>query len=350
MADYTENYNLKKPARTDFYSVLDFNGNADTIDTMLKTISDAANSGKFPTLAPNSVNFDGANKYNFVMCADGSSGTSPYGNNYTQFRLINLYVVTTTNSDSILQIAINSSDNANIYTRQSYIGSGSVFAWRTWIKVNDLANVQGTLGISKGGTGATTVSGALSNLGINSALLKTYDFNEINFDNKYDENYIMGANGSGGTTPFETSNSTFCLINLCSQDNCDRIALQIAISTMPYDQSVYRRSRTQYYWGGWDRLNELVVPVSKGGTGATTASQALTNLGISRGFPLEKSSTTVFNNDGSITETFLDNSYKTTQFLANGNIRETFYNSLGETQNTKQTNFNVDGSITVTIT
>lgn len=35
MASYTENYNLKKPDRTDFYSVQDFNDNADIIDTAL---------------------------------------------------------------------------------------------------------------------------------------------------------------------------------------------------------------------------------------------------------------------------------------------------------------------------
>lgn len=35
MADYTENYNLKKPDRTDFYSVQDFNDNADIIDAAL---------------------------------------------------------------------------------------------------------------------------------------------------------------------------------------------------------------------------------------------------------------------------------------------------------------------------
>ena len=35
MANYTENYNLKKPGRTDFYSVQDFNDNADIIDTAL---------------------------------------------------------------------------------------------------------------------------------------------------------------------------------------------------------------------------------------------------------------------------------------------------------------------------
>ena len=37
MADYTTNYNLKKPADTDFYNVADFNGNADIIDTALNS-------------------------------------------------------------------------------------------------------------------------------------------------------------------------------------------------------------------------------------------------------------------------------------------------------------------------
>lgn len=36
MADYTTNYNLKKPADTDFYDIDDFNGNADIIDTALE--------------------------------------------------------------------------------------------------------------------------------------------------------------------------------------------------------------------------------------------------------------------------------------------------------------------------
>lgn len=35
MADYTENYNLKKPDDTNFYNIQDFNGNADIIDAAL---------------------------------------------------------------------------------------------------------------------------------------------------------------------------------------------------------------------------------------------------------------------------------------------------------------------------
>lgn len=42
MAEYTENYNLKKPAQEDFYNVDDFNNNADIIDSQLKAVSDKA--------------------------------------------------------------------------------------------------------------------------------------------------------------------------------------------------------------------------------------------------------------------------------------------------------------------
>lgn len=48
MADYTENLNLKKPARTDYFSVADFNNNADIIDTAVGSI-DTALSNKLNT-------------------------------------------------------------------------------------------------------------------------------------------------------------------------------------------------------------------------------------------------------------------------------------------------------------
>ena len=41
MAEYTQNYNLKKPAEDDFYNVKDFNDNADIIDQALKAHDDA---------------------------------------------------------------------------------------------------------------------------------------------------------------------------------------------------------------------------------------------------------------------------------------------------------------------
>ena len=42
MATNTPNYNLKKPAPTDFYNIADFNGNADIIDAQMKSNANAA--------------------------------------------------------------------------------------------------------------------------------------------------------------------------------------------------------------------------------------------------------------------------------------------------------------------
>lgn len=54
----TTNYGLKKPGADDLYNVEDFNGNADTIDTNMKSISDKANS------AASSLSSHTANKSN----------------------------------------------------------------------------------------------------------------------------------------------------------------------------------------------------------------------------------------------------------------------------------------------
>ena len=116
MADYTENYNLKKPAETDYYNIVDFNGNADIIDAALddKLEKDFSNisSGAIPI-------------------ANGGTGATTAAN-----ALSNLGVTTALN---------NKADK-------------------------DLSNVTVTLPIANGGTGATTAAGALSNLGIDTAL------------------------------------------------------------------------------------------------------------------------------------------------------------------------------------
>ena len=116
MADYTENYNLKKPDDTNFYNIQDFNGNADIIDAALndKLEKDFSNisSGAIPI-------------------ANGGTGATTAAQ-----ALSNLGVTTTLN---------NKADK-------------------------DLSNVTGTLPVANGGTGATTAAGALSNLGIDTAL------------------------------------------------------------------------------------------------------------------------------------------------------------------------------------
>lgn len=48
MATYTTNYNLKKPADSDFINIADLNGNADIIDTELKKRPVVGSDGKLP--------------------------------------------------------------------------------------------------------------------------------------------------------------------------------------------------------------------------------------------------------------------------------------------------------------
>jgi hypothetical protein len=40
LADFTPNYNLKKPLRTEYYDIEDFNGNSDVLDSVIDGIED----------------------------------------------------------------------------------------------------------------------------------------------------------------------------------------------------------------------------------------------------------------------------------------------------------------------
>lgn len=128
MADYTENLNLKKPARTDYFSVADFNGNADIIDSAVGDI-DTALDGKLNT------DFSNVSGGAIAISNGGTGATTASG------ALTNLGV------DTALS---NKADK-------------------------DLSNVTGTIAISQGGTGATTASGALTNLGVDTALSNKAD-------------------------------------------------------------------------------------------------------------------------------------------------------------------------------
>ena len=111
MANYTPNYNLKKPAQDDFFDVDDFNGNSDIIDTALN----------------NKLNTDFSNiSGGAIAIANGGTGA-------------------TTASGALANLGVNTalSNKAD----------------------KDFSNVTGTLPVSNGGTGATTASNALTNLG-----------------------------------------------------------------------------------------------------------------------------------------------------------------------------------------
>lgn len=93
-------------------------------------------------------------------------------------------------------------------------------------------------------------------------------------------------------------------------------------------------------------FEEMKGQLSEDAAGALQEEIDILNMGANSG----QSKTTVFNSDGSITETWTqDNSYKVTVFNSDGSITETYYNSLDVVQWTKTTVFNSDGSITETV-
>ena len=73
MADYTPNYNLKKPAQTDLYNIADHNGNSDIIDTALNNKADKDLSNVTGTLPI--ANGGTGNTTGYVTAGASSSST-----------------------------------------------------------------------------------------------------------------------------------------------------------------------------------------------------------------------------------------------------------------------------------
>lgn len=161
MADYTENLNLKKPARTDYFSVADFNNNADIIDTAVGDI-DTALDGKLNT------DFSNVSGGAIAIANGGTGATTASG------ALTNLGV------DTALS---NKADK-------------------------DLSNVTGTLPVTAGGTGATTASDALTNLGVDTALSNKADKDLSNVTGMIPITAGGTGNASGYIRTGQKSNTT----------------------------------------------------------------------------------------------------------------------------------------------
>ena len=86
--DYTDNYNLKKPADTDERKISDLNDNADIIDAALNTLAttEATTSARGMMSAADKTKLNGiaasANNYSLPLAANGTRGGAQIG--YTQ--------------------------------------------------------------------------------------------------------------------------------------------------------------------------------------------------------------------------------------------------------------------------
>ena len=145
-----------------------------------------------------------------------------------------------------------------------------------------VSNVSGTLPISKGGTGATTAAGAVTNIVNGQAINPLYIdvganryWNSSQFGIHLRNSDMVGLNGlffgdavdsSGEGINFYRSSTTWD--RLYAYNGALYFAPNQDINTHPGTRY------TVYHSGG------ATIPISKGGTGATSAAAARTNLGI----------------------------------------------------------------------
>ena len=152
----------------------------------------------------------------------------------------------------------------------------------------------GTLPLTRGGTGATTASGALTNLGVTAT---TTELNYVDgvtsniqtqLDGKANYEIKSSADFNSMTTPglytmkssstnAPTSGTYHSLI--VNKSDSGSYYQQIAIKEGTTD--MYIRYGSSSSWSNWKQVSmtDHIQSIDKGGTGATTASEALSALG-----------------------------------------------------------------------
>ena len=145
-----------------------------------------------------------------------------------------------------------------------------------------VSNVSGTLPVSKGGTGATTIAGAISML-INSEVIspKTINIgaNQYMADSAYgidlNNSDVVGLNGLYFEDAADSAGEGINFYR--ASGTWDRLYAYGGVLYFAPNQATatYPGTRyTVYHSGG------ATIPIGKGGTGATTAALARSNLGI----------------------------------------------------------------------
>lgn len=148
MAEFTPNYNMKKPSDDDFYNVRDFNNNADIVDDELKKQSNRINATEYPIFTEANVDENIQSKESLPT-------------------LLGKIKRTITKISEHISADNPHTDSATKKHKHS---------------TEDLES--GTLPLSRGGTGANTAAEALKKLGI------TVTASVINLLNGLNENII----------------------------------------------------------------------------------------------------------------------------------------------------------------
>lgn len=173
--------------------------------------------------------------------------------------IFNIPTGTTSGTRYGYQLAMHIGDY-NLYSRTIY--SETPTAWQK--------NKSGTIPISQGGTGATDAATARTNLGITPANIGAAAYSPI----AYTEIDNIATSGL-----YRTTGTPALLIHLQWDVN---FAYQIRNLYSAGNASTDCRRKHNGTWSNWETLysSTKVIPVANGGTGATDATTARSNLGI----------------------------------------------------------------------
>lgn len=165
MATYTANFNLKKPASTDFVDVADFNSNADIIDAELKNRAELGADGKVKSEQLPEMSFDPTDDIEAAITEHNASGSAHndirnLANSKSPKALVGSSAPTTTTVGEVGQLYINTSDGS-IYVCTAVSGSSYTWKLKTWATEAQVATKQdASTAITTSNIGSQTVSKA----------------------------------------------------------------------------------------------------------------------------------------------------------------------------------------------
>lgn len=234
MADYTTNYNLKKPADTDFYDIDDFNGNADIIDTALEA-----------KLEKDLSNISGG----AVPVANGGTGATTASGARDNLGL--------GENDKLYMQSIELTA-ATPYVDFHYNNTSDDYNVRMINSDNKILDIQGNNTNAElkvnGNSVITTASNAYN--------LCIIGLNEINIDTDYERNYTTGLSENGhGTRPSTLWQNIF---NIYGGHFRAQIAIENNNTAGSSDINMFFRSRyIDTGWTNWICVSKVFVQSSQ---------------------------------------------------------------------------------------